>query len=534
MTSPIGQFVDSTSGRTSTSPFITIIMARAPTGNDGINNALQVGQRWVNTADDNEEWFLLGFTASGGYIQANWVLLTAGSTSTETLTGNSGIATAVGGNINVVGDGTTGGLFAGAGDTLTLTLNAIPNSALAHSSITLTQGTGISITGSPVSLGGAATIAAGSTVPTTFHTDSGDAIPSANQVTFHGTGGITTSGSGSTVTINGSGGTPGELVADIQIFTTSGTYFPSAGMQYAQIEIVGGGGGGAGVAGGTNGTGGGGGAGGYSLGIYSAATIGASQVVTIGALGGGGAAGDNDGLSGGTTTVGALIAATGGSGGNKRAVTFTGMGGAGGVGSLGSVNITGNAGSAGFIASGFIASGQGAGSFYGGSAAQVFVSTGSSVAGNAATSYGAGGGGALILGAGGPAAGGNGAAGVVVITEFGGEISPADFNWVDVVANTQAMAVNTGYVINNGGALVTLTLPALAAIGDTFIIQGQSAGGWKVNVGTGQIINLGNRPTTITTGSVASTNQWDEITIRCTTANTTFSVAGPVGNFTIN
>lgn len=52
MTAPIGQQIDSLAGRTSTSPFITIFKDRAPTGNDGINNGLQVGQRWVvNTGD---------------------------------------------------------------------------------------------------------------------------------------------------------------------------------------------------------------------------------------------------------------------------------------------------------------------------------------------------------------------------------------------------------------------------------------------------------------------------------------------------
>lgn len=230
MTAPIGQFVDSTSGRTSTSPFITIIEARAPTGNDGINNGLQVGQRWVDTSTDNEEYFLLGFVVSNGYVQANWVLLTASSSNL------------------------------------------------------------------------------------TFVTDSGNAVTAGNIINILGADGITTSGIGDTVTITG-----------------SGSVFP----------------------------------------------------------------------------------------------------------------------------------------------------------------------------------------------------------WVNVTTNTQLMAANTGYIMSNGGALVTLTIPASAAIGDTYIIQGQSAGGWKVNVNTGQTLNIGNSATTVTTGSVASTNQWDSLTVRCTTANTTFSAGPPVGNYTI-
>lgn len=88
MTAPIGQQVDTTQGRTSTNPFITIIETRAPTGNDGINNGLQVGQRWIDKSDDNQEYFLLGFIASNGYVQANWVAL-GGSASVTDITATS-------------------------------------------------------------------------------------------------------------------------------------------------------------------------------------------------------------------------------------------------------------------------------------------------------------------------------------------------------------------------------------------------------------------------------------------------------------
>ncbi len=108
-----------------------------------------------------------------------------------------------------------------------------------------------------------------------------------------------------------------------------------------------------------------------------------------------------------------------------------------------------------------------------------------------------------------------------------------EFAWLDVTSSTQAMLRNTGYVVSNGSSLVTFTLPATAAIGDTYVVQGQSSGGWKVDVNTGQILNVGAQPTTITTGSAASTNQWNSITIVCTTANTTFAANAWVGNLTI-
>jgi len=96
-------------------------------------------------------------------------------------------------------------------------------------------------------------------------------------------------------------------------FATSGTYTPSAGMAYCWVRLIGGGGGGGGVAGGTATAGaGGGGSGGYTEGVYSAATVGASQTVTIGA--GGTATAGGAGGNGGTTSFGALLTGSGGYG----------------------------------------------------------------------------------------------------------------------------------------------------------------------------------------------------------------------------
>src|SRR5216683_4337079 len=98
-------------------------------------------------------------------------------------------------------------------------------------------------------------------------------------------------------------------VVATQVFAASGTYTPTPGMVYCIIEAVGGGSGGAGI----TGPGAalaeaspGGGAGAYSRSLASAATIGGSQVVTIGAAGTGGTAGSNPGGAGGTTSVGTI------------------------------------------------------------------------------------------------------------------------------------------------------------------------------------------------------------------------------------
>jgi len=79
----------------------------------------------------------------------------------------------------------------------------IGSSALPHVvKSTLTAGSGVTITNGS----GTITIAAGASVPTTFTTDSGNAIPSANILNILGGSNVTTSGSGNTVTINVSGG----------------------------------------------------------------------------------------------------------------------------------------------------------------------------------------------------------------------------------------------------------------------------------------------------------------------------------------
>ena len=209
----------------------------------------------------------------------------------------------------------------------------------------------------------------------------------------------------------------------MQTFTSTGTYTPTAGMVYCIVEIVGGGGGGGGARDDTGGTiaAGGGGSGGYVKGVYSAATIGASQAVTIGALGAGGVL-SASGAAGGTTTFGALMTAGGGGGGAGS--IYTGgiaLGGAGGTASGGTNAFVGNAG--GFApgthtVGDVFMGGYGAASFFGGSPIPVIsanVSSGTN--GNPATTYGAGGGGAVGYSTNG-ATGGNGFAGICIVTEY--------------------------------------------------------------------------------------------------------------------
>lgn len=205
-----------------------------------------------------------------------------------------------------------------------------------------------------------------------------------------------------------------------QEFTASGTYTPTAGMLYVIVEIVGGGGGGGGAATSIAGAqyGGGGGAGGtYSRRVLTAAQVGASQSVTIGAAGSAGSAGGGNGGTGGTTSFGSLVTAPGGAGGTGRAVPNAGPGGAAGATGTADLSIPGMPG---FFGVGYSSIG---GRLLGGAGGNSYFGWGgtptSGGAGNAGSGYGAGGGGAMSSN-GSPTnpAGGAGAAGYVIITEF--------------------------------------------------------------------------------------------------------------------
>lgn len=214
----------------------------------------------------------------------------------------------------------------------------------------------------------------------------------------------------------------------IQSFTAGGTYTPTSGMKYCLVEAVGAGGGSAGCSagGGQQGVGGAGGGGGYSASVFSAATIGANQTVTIGAAGSAGTAGNNGG-GGGTTSFGALLTSTGGSGGtavNNNASSGSADGGAGGTGSGGTINITGQKGGRAYIPSTTNCAPVPAG--FGGNSAKGFGLGGSSPAsasgvvsnnGLAGSGYGAGGG-CSMAGPTTSATGAAGTAGIVVVTEF--------------------------------------------------------------------------------------------------------------------
>lgn len=357
---------------------------------------------------------------------------------------NTGSAVPADNILNVLGDGSITTI--GSGDTLTIELTGLTN----HSVLVGAGTTTITKVG-PTATAGQVLQSAGSSADPAFSTATYPSTTTANQILYSSSsntvGQITTSNNGVLVTSNS--GVPSFLAnsvtagfvlkansgappswqsigafssINVQVFTSGGTYTPTTGMLYCIIEVVGGGGGSGGVAATdaiTNAASAGGGGGGYARGIFSSATIGVSQSVTIGAGGTAGTAGNNSGGTGGTTSVGALISATGGVGGAGSAAVGGGgtLGGAGGTGSGGDFGTHGAPGgygfgatSAGIFTVGF--SGSGGSSFFGGGAPS---NTGPGIAG---VSYGGGASGTFISLSSSAAAGAAGAAGVVIITEF--------------------------------------------------------------------------------------------------------------------
>ena len=209
-------------------------------------------------------------------------------------------------------------------------------------------------------------------------------------------------------------------VVKVVTFTSSGTYTPSTGLQYAIIECVGGGAGGGGLTdpgAGNGATTGSGGTGAYSRSLASAATIGGSQVVTIGNAGSGGGVGAS-GNAGATTSVGAICIAPGGLGGGGGPNGAAGAGGAAGTGNM--VASPGRPGGVGsnqaIVTVTQRVAGGGSSEFGAGGPEQVIAGT--AVNGTAASGFGSGGGASGSQNGSGSAAGGNGTPGYVVVTEF--------------------------------------------------------------------------------------------------------------------
>jgi len=103
-----------------------------------------------------------------------------------------------------------------------------------------------------------------------------------------------------------------------------------------------------------------------------------------------------------------------------------------------------------------------------------------------------------------------------------------------VITADQTAAINSGYITNKTGTVLTLTLPTTAAVGSVIRVSGMNATGWKIAQNASGIIHFGKTDTTTGTGGyIQSTLTRDAVELVCCVANNEWNVISSVGNITI-
>lgn len=114
------------------------------------------------------------------------------------------------------------------------------------------------------------------------------------------------------------------------------------------------------------------------------------------------------------------------------------------------------------------------------------------------------------------------------------DLQAATLQTVAVSGTSQSLASNRVYIPHNT-SLTTFTLPTTATEGQLFQIVGEGSGGWRISQNASQqIVGVNVATTSGTTGYVQSTNANCTITIRCTVANSKFTITSSQGTLTIN
>ena len=226
-------------GTTSSNSFPgnAVIFNRPPSSGDirGSQGMYSIGQLWVDESTSSS-WQLMSFSSSLGTVSANWTVLGGASSDVNTLSGDTGTAVPVGGDIQIAGSGpistaASGNTVAisftpGASVVSTLTGNSGGAVAPTAGNINVVGAGALAIAGSGSTLTG--TITPGALLVAALHPDSGgDVSPTAGVINIAGGAGVTTTGSGSTLTIALAGG--GLAVDSFAVQTGTTPITPTAG-----------------------------------------------------------------------------------------------------------------------------------------------------------------------------------------------------------------------------------------------------------------------------------------------------------------
>jgi hypothetical protein len=107
----------------------------------------------------------------------------------------------------------------------------------------------------------------------------------------------------------------------------------------------------------------------------------------------------------------------------------------------------------------------------------------------------------------------------------------SSFQWSEIISS-QVAIVDNGYITNNV-ALINITLPLTADVGDIVKVLGFGAGGWALVANTGQTIQFGDLISS-TSGNIASTIYNDFVEVMCVSNSLVWEVMSCRGNITVN
>jgi hypothetical protein len=109
--------------------------------------------------------------------------------------------------------------------------------------------------------------------------------------------------------------------------------------------------------------------------------------------------------------------------------------------------------------------------------------------------------------------------------------SPIVWNLISI--NTIGLS-NNGYIAVSPGGALTVSLPALSAVGDIIHLVLDGATSWQLTQAAGQQVRYGNVTTTLGAGgSITSNDQGDAICLVCRVANTLWTCINSMGNLIV-